>query len=284
MKCSEAQDVLSAYHDGELPEAMRVRVAKHLHRCPDCAQELRGFKKLSHLASGLGTPAAPSHLWSRLEEALDRSADAESLATKSGAAAGRRIFEFPRLAGFAATVLVAIGIGWFIFQGGGRSHNHQHFTADFGHYLVEFRRDPQAAQQFLLAKYENQPVVPEEAIHRVGYRPAVADGLPPEYTLDSTHVMKMPCCTCVQTLCRRPDGSALAVFEHNDDDPRWFGDRPAITASCNGERCCLVELDGRLAASWKRGDRYITLVGVRDLTEVNQMVAWFNERNRSAPH
>lgn len=283
MKCSEVQSLLSAYHDGELPESARLRVESHLERCSTCSEELVAFGRLSQMAAALGNPVPPKHLWSRVEEALDRSATGSHLPKASGLS-GRWRPRAAQLLALAVAVLVAIGVGWFAIQHGGVRSEHHEFAAEFGHYLVEFRHSPDAAQQFLLAKYESQRVAPEEAIHRVGYRPAVAGGLPPGYQIESQYVIKMPCCTCVQTLCRRADGSALVVFEHNDDDPRWFGDRPAITASCNGERCSLIEMEDRLAATWKHGARYITLVGVRDVTEVSQMVAWLDEGKRSAPY
>jgi hypothetical protein len=179
-----------------------------------------------------------------------------------------------------ATVLIAVGAGWFILRHGLHSEHHNHFTAEFGQYLSEFRRDPDAAQQFLLSKYENHRVDPEQATKLVGYRPVIAGGVPPEYKLASTFVMKMPCCTCVQSLCQRSDGSTLAIFEHNDKTPQWFGDRPSITVNCHGRGCSLVELDGSTAVSWKQGDRYITLIGIKTLSEVDRIVAWLYEKKK----
>ena len=89
----------------------------------------------------------------------------------------------------------------------------------------------------------------------------------------------------MQSFCRRGDGSTLVIFEHDDEETtEWFGGRPEITTSCNGERCCLVELDDRIAASWKRGKRHMTLIGVQDVAEVNQMVAWLDEKRRPVPN
>ena len=177
----------------------------------------------------------------------------------------------------AATIFVAAGIGWFTYQSWFAHGEHDNFTAEFGHYLDEFRHDPDTAQQILLAKYTNQLVAPNQASEYIGYRPSVTEGLPAEYTLESTHVIKMPCCICVQSICKRSDGSTLAIFEHDDEElTEWFGDRPSITASCKDKQCCLVELDEQIAASWKRGSRHITLIGARDLEEVNKLVAWLN--------
>ena len=153
--------------------------------------------------------------------------------------------------------------------------HHRHARV-FGHYLEEFQRDPQKAQNILLANYQSEALDTEFAVQKVGYRPAVAAGLPEGYSIESLYVMEMPCCTCVQTLCRRSDGSVLVVFEHDDDQPNWFGGRPGIMANCGGKQCSLVGLDSQLAASWKRGKRHMTIIGARDVAEVDKMVSWLD--------
>lgn len=261
MKCSQVQEMLSAYHDGELDDDAQSQVSDHLAECSRCASELNGFQSLSRVTETLRTPAPPE-MWGRLEDRMDRR---------------RRIFlSHPSVAkGFAlaAMVLLALGVFWFA-NPPGRTPDAHEFASEFETYLDEFDRDPDAAQQMLLTKYENQPVSPDKVGAHVGYRPAVADGLPGGYELVSTHVLKMPCCTCVQSVCRRPDGSTLAVFEHDDDEAAdWFQNRPGITAPCGDKQCCLVEMDERLATTWKRGSRHMTLVGVRDVSEVATLVA-----------
>lgn len=105
--------------------------------------------------------------------------------------------------------------------------------------------------------------------------------MPDGYSVDSTYVMKMPCCTCVQCLCTRSDGSTIAIFEHDDEEAKeWFGDRPEMSANCNGKQCMLVELDDRIAASWKHDKRHFTVVGLRDVAELTNLVAWFDDRKR----
>lgn len=280
MKCSQVQELLSAYCDGELAEDQRSDVSDHLLGCSDCARELAGFERLSNMASTLSTPAPPKQMWSQLEHQLDQQPRTAQRTTES--VHGARTWSFLAL---AATVLAATGIAWSTYQTWFTHGEHDQFTADFGHYLEEFRRDPDTAQQILLAKYEHQLVDPNQAIARVGYRPVVADGLPPGYTLASTHVMTMPCCTCVQSTCKRSDGSTLAVFEHDDEETtEWFGDRPDITARCNDVQCNLVQLDDQIAASWRHGTRHITLIGVRDVGEVSQMVAWLDEKQPLPPN
>jgi hypothetical protein len=104
--------------------------------------------------------------------------------------------------------------------------------------------------------------------------------MPTGYTVESTCVMEMPCCTCVHYNCRRDDGTTLAIFEHDDEEVDWFGDSPVTEEICGGRKCQLVALGDRLAATWQSGEQYITVVGAKDQKEVGELVAWFDERSQ----
>ena len=278
MNCPQVRELLSAYFDGELADDLRLHLSTHLDECPDCRSELAGFKSLSTMADGLSDPPPPAGVWSEIERQLDRPVPAKSVDTP-WYRSSRAVW----LATLAATVLLAGGIGWYALRTQLGHGEQSHATADFADYLNEFQRDPHAAQQMLLANYDGQAMDPAQVIHEVGFRPVVAEGLPEEYAIQSTNVVKMPCCTCVQTVCRRSDGSTLAIFEHDDDHSKWFDNRPGITANCCGTQCCLIELDDHLAASWKRGQRNITLIGVQDVSEVNKLVAWMDTKPQPVP-
>ncbi len=280
MNCSEVQELLSAYYDGEVAADIRTRVSEHLDGCSECAQPIARYEKLSEMATAIDTPAVPERIWSEIEQQLDRkSLEDRPALTPTVDHRRETVSPLSRRLALAAMILVAVGIGWFAYQSRFQ-HDDGHFTAEIGHYLQEFQGDPAAAQQFLLAKYGNQSVDPQQAMQLVGYRPAVADGLPDGYSMESMHVIKMPCCTCVKCLCRRSDGSTIAIFEHDDDElDEWFGDRPERSQICGGKRCSLVELDSRIAVSWKHGKRHITVIGVRDVAEVEQLVTWFDKRS-----
>ncbi len=279
MDCSEVKELLSAYYDDELSSDKRAAMNEHISACNSCARELAGFTRLSAMAKGLTHPAPSAEIWQRLEGRLDVVRDSRSTGPAN---LGRLATSRTRVVGLAvvaATILVVIG--WMGYRAS-QEHDDHGFTLAFGHYLDEFQRDPREAQQWLLAKYEGTPLDAGQAEHAVGYRPAVAGGLPAGYAVETTVVVKMPCCTCVQCLCKRDDGSMLAVFEHDDEETRqWFGERPEISAICHGTRCSLVELDDGIAATWRRGSRYITVIGARDAAEVEQLVAWFDDRSRS---
>ncbi|MFV1965053.1 MAG: hypothetical protein ACC628_06490 [Pirellulaceae bacterium] len=84
----------------------------------------------------------------------------------------------------------------------------------------------------------------------------------------------MPCCVCIETVFRRNDGGKLlAVFEHAEAQPMWFGDGPQIKAYCNGKPTRIVQRDGQLVVSWKQDQRYVTVIGMRDVEEVTRLMA-----------
>lgn len=279
MDCTEVKQLLSAYFDDELASEERIAVAEHLAGCDECSTELAGFERLSDMARGLDTPMPPPQMWSQLERQLEEERGTQRIQLTNRSP--RQYFSVQRLIAVAASLLVAVGLGWLGYSTWIGHDGHDGFTAEMEHYLNEFHRDPATAQQFLLAKYEGQAVDAEQAMSLVGYRPAIADGMPDGYSVETTYVMKMPCCTCVQCLCKRSDGSTIAVFEHVDDEAKeWFGGRPQMSASCGGRQCSLVELDDRIAASWKHDKRHLTVVGLRDVAELTYLVAWFDERKK----
>jgi anti-sigma factor RsiW len=277
--CLAVRELLSAYHDGELSPEMRFAAAKHLAQCEHCTCELEAFGELSNWTHTLAQPASPpADLWPRVEEMLSGAGlPTERRAARFGFAPTKR--HILQLA-IALAAAIAVAVSWFGFRTPS-SHVDEHaMAAVFGEYLDEFRRDPRAAQQVLLSQYDGQLLNAGQVAARLGYRPAIATGLPDGYTLEATYFMKMPCCDCIQCLCRRSDGTVIAIFEHDDEQADWFGDRPTSSTMCNDTRCSLVQLQDRIAASWRRGNRHVTVIGARDTAEVDQLVAWFEGGHR----
>lgn len=287
MDCTATQERLSAYLDGELPTDERDSVAQHLANCPVCAAELAGFERLSELAGELSPLEPPAEVWTRVEQDLHQAGETSPQAaqsvvqprsTQSGLSKS-----VPRILALAVSALAMVGATWFgitTWFVDDDHGDHTEFTQEFGEYLETFHRDPAAAQEFLLAKYKGQRTEPKDAVQLVGYRPVVARGLPSEYSIKSMYVMKMPCCTCVQCLCIREDGTTIVVFEHDDDETKeWFGDRPETKKKFNGKQCSLVQLDEGLAATWKCNGRHITVVGIRDDDESSRLVDWFADQD-----
>jgi len=282
MDCSEVKDLLSSYYDDELPADTRAAVAEHVAGCEECARELEDFSGLSTMAKALTHPESPARIWQQLEEQLH--SEDRAKAKRPTLLDWLRETRKPVMQlGLASAAAILVAIAWLGYGTWYKHRGHAELAVVFGQYLDEFYKDPRAAQQILLAKYEGQAVDVEQAVHAVGYRPVVADGLPDGYTVESTYVMKMPCCTCVKCLCNRGDGTTIAIFEHDDEEADWFGDRREAEAICAGIECSIVALDDRFAVTWRHGERHITVVGVQDTAEVDRLVAWFDDRRQSVP-
>jgi predicted anti-sigma-YlaC factor YlaD len=277
MKCHEAQELLSAYLDEELSGNKRASVAEHIRNCPRCREEVAFFAEMSAAARGMHDPEPPEWLWAGIQTGLDT--DKKRIARR-GPSTEREWFpkKWPvGLLAAAAIVMIATGVVWIAFRTShAPGHDHE-LAADFGEYLEHFAANPDRAQEVLLAKYDGQAVDLLHAAARLGYRPAAAEGLPKNYTLDTVYLLQMPCCTCVQTICRRDDGRVFAIFEHDEEQPVWFGDRPRIETQCNGCPCSVIHTDRGLVASWKANKRQLTVVGAKDLDEIADLMAHFED-------
>ena len=287
MNCLQVQELLSPYYDRESSSDADAAVTQHLASCERCSRELEGFRRLSKMADSLPHPVPPAQLWRAIGEKLDAEEQFPSQAPGLPEQASwiRRTALRGALA-IAAIVLIALG-GWWGYQSWFGNDGHggdAEFASVFGRYLDEFDRDPTAAQQYLVVKYGGEMVDAAQAERTVGYRPAIAGGMPTGYTVESTCVMEMPCCTCVHCNCRRDDGTTLAIFEHDDEEVDWFGDWPVTEKTIGGRKCQLVTLGDRLAATWQSGVRYITVVGAKNQQEIGELVAWFDERNQLRSH
>lgn len=171
--------------------------------------------------------------------------------------------------------MIAIGLGWLVTRSWHPSAHHIGLAADFEDYFEHFAENPATAQNVLLAKYEGGAVDLVQATRHLGYKPAVAVGLPKRYSLVAMYVLKMPCCTCVQSICRRDDGRVFAIFEHDEEQQIGLGDRPRVETQCKGCPCSVVQADRGLVASWKADKRQFTVVGARDLEDVSDLITHF---------
>lgn len=278
MNCSEVQERLSAYFDGELADEEQTVVAAHLEGCASCGEELAVFGKLSEMSAALADPQAPSHLWNDLEAKLDNDQQQKPMPASPPSRSQR----FPtRFLAVAATLLIAVGLGVVGYKMWYSADEHDHLAINFEHYLEEFDKNPEKAQQILLAKYDGRPTTVQQAAAKLRYEPVIAKGLPSGCSLENVYLLDMPCCTCAQAVCRCNAGQHIAVFEHDDDQPVWFGDRPSINCLCDGKPTNIVQIDDRLAATWKQRNRYITVIGARDLEEVTRFVAHLSDSNPS---
>ncbi len=68
MNCTECQDVIHSFLDGELEGTSRVEVQSHLAHCADCSHELADWQtSLSELQRTFPDQAPPAALWDRIQ-------------------------------------------------------------------------------------------------------------------------------------------------------------------------------------------------------------------------
>ncbi len=275
MNCREAQKLLSPRHDDELSPETRVAADAHFDDCSDCATELDAMQRLSLLASTLidrelSDVAPPEHLWSRIQERLDaiqELQDAQEVQPRKKRHPWRR--SSATLFAFAASILfflVASGLGVYFDRQGAASQD------DLADYWQSFESDPVHAQEYLLARYSGRAVSGEQAQRFVGYRTLAAKHAPADIAAVKTYAISMPSCKCIQTVCRRVDGTVLAVFEHRQEQPGWFQGLPRKQIRFGGASCRVAELGGQLAASWRVEGRSVTIVGLRNIEELRRWV------------
>lgn len=275
MNCSEVQESLSSYHDGELSSSLAAEVADHLANCSSCFAELASFSELSDISRRLTNPPVPAEVRDELEEKLreERKRTAVLGRTVSSRVSGKFV-------AIAATIFIAAGLGVVAYQawfaGVEHDHLHNHLAENFGSFLDEFENRPDKAQQILLVNYEGRPTTLREAADVLGYEPVVAKGLPAGCSLEKVYLLKMPCCTCAQVVCRNEKGHSIAIFEHDSDQPMWFGSRPTAERLCHDISTSVVQVGNRFAATWQDGKRFLTIIGAADLDEVTDFVGYYS--------
>ena len=102
---------LSAYCNGELPDAESRRVAGHLLKCGRCRDAYDRVRFGARLAEQLPNLSAPAEMWGDIEALLD--AQSRKPATKA-ARGGWLVNRRPLQWAAAAALLLVIGIGGFI--------------------------------------------------------------------------------------------------------------------------------------------------------------------------
>lgn len=271
MNCPEALNLLSALHDGELSPDLCESVEQHLRECSACAAVRADFNAMSSLARELADPEPPVELWAHLQAKLD--SDSSAPVSIPAGRSWKGLFQNRRraLVTVAATLVAVLGIAVIVHETVDDGHD-IHLAVNFDQFLNEFPKSPERAQALLHANYPSDLVDVDEAAKEVKYRPAVANALPQGYSLDSVHLVRMPCCLCVEAMCTAPDGTRLAVLEHAIDQPVWFGDRPSEQCNCNGRNARLVRFDGQLAATFKSEKRFLTIIGIRDEDELAELM------------
>ncbi|MCX7046882.1 MAG: zf-HC2 domain-containing protein [Candidatus Sumerlaeota bacterium] len=72
MKCEHAKELISPLLDGELDRLKAAEVQAHVSRCPECAEEMEGLRRLSTLYRALPEPQVPADLEQRVWAAIGK--------------------------------------------------------------------------------------------------------------------------------------------------------------------------------------------------------------------
>lgn len=280
MNCSEIQDWLSAYYDNELAPELRSQVDAHLCECVNCSNELAGFDELNSLATRLDTSETPpASVWLAVAQELDESKDIGQVEISENVTSINRTFNNrTSLLKYAVATAAAILFGFIGFQMlFNRDDDHKKMATAMEY--IAANSDAVGITTHLLDKFGGEEISPDSAISLMGYSPIASKGLPVGYSVESIQVLNMPCCKCTQTACRRPDNSRFFIFEHNNEETGWFEHRKKRECNCGGKHCKVVELDNRLAATYKKENRHITMLGVRDEEEIELLVRQFEVKS-----
>src|SRR4051794_1584914 len=104
MDCPTCEAMVDAYLDGELTATESADFERALEACPDCRMRLDSARAVGGLLRELPAEPAPDLLRARIEREL------RSIAGRS---AGARPGERLRWGAMAASLIVALGIGWW---------------------------------------------------------------------------------------------------------------------------------------------------------------------------
>lgn len=272
MNCESARETMSAFYDQELQPDLDAAAREHLHDCPDCAQHLIQFEELSKLAADLRQPEVPAGIWPAIDSLLN--------APRHGGGRSATWLRRYSRAAIAATLFLGVSITLLAYWTWHTTDEHKEMAVIFGRYLDRFDEQPQRAQEVLLMRYDGRLLAPQQAAAEAKFKPNAPDELPQGFSRSGIYVLKMPCCTCTQTIYKDDNGRVLALFEHSDEQRSWFGDRPTITAQCHGKQTCLIQMRDKLAACWKSGTRHLTVVGARDVEQVAELVAFLDAQSQ----
>lgn len=264
MNCQQVIPLLSAFHDGELSGDQADDVVEHLSHCKCCREQLESHEALSGLVRRSPTPKPPAGLVRSVQRAVTRNA------VTSPNSAQRRRWLAAAVA-IAAVLLIASGI-WQIWVTKPTAHDHRQMVTSFNRFLDAYVSGNAEAKGILAKQFHGKVVDVEGASKFLRRRTIAAPTLLARHQVEERFALRMPCCDCVQTNYSCEGQTSLVLFEHTEEQGDWFGSRPQVRTECAGKSCCLVEVGKQLVATWPVDRGFVTVVGVKDLTEMAALV------------
>ena len=168
MKCSDAQERLSAFYDGELSSDARDSMAEHLAECRRCATDYAGFETVTRAVNNSPRANVPAAVWNGISAQLDADQRDEQIegqfvplpqSNKQQSAARA---SWRRLA-LAASILLLVGSAFWVSRGSHSDHDHSaEFVATMDHYLRTLEVTPKVRNSFYWTNTTVKLSIPRE--------------------------------------------------------------------------------------------------------------------------
>lgn len=299
MCCETIEEQLSAYFDGELSDDTSDVIRAHLEYCERCRTEINSFEQIRRHAWCISETNQKAPSWSELAARLD---NAQSFVSPANAASprSRRPVRFNDIfiivVSLAATILIVVWARQPAVQlpQVARSH-HSHdgthaansFAVNYQDMVALQRDDTRLAMSSLSKQYHGREASIEQARRELGHSPSVGLALASGTRLISTQLLKMPNCDCIEgecicghgecncvaSVCERPDGSTFIVVEQCRGQNVNFGELPVQLVHRGNHELHVSQGEQGFAVTWKADRSRMTAFGLRDLDELDQLLA-----------
>lgn len=263
MNCQQAIPLLSAFHDGELAPADQEAIVEHIKSCVDCSRRLKSFQSLSALVQRSPTPQLSDDFSERVEGAL----------LENRGIVNRRDYGYQRRIFAALLTIAAVFAGFLIWNFAWKSErDHHESDLAYEQFLDAYAADKNEATQILVGHYNGKSIDAKEAAQALKRDSVAPPTLLTKHKIANRFLLPMPDCNCVGTVYSQEGSTSFVLFEHEKEHAEWFEKRQMIRTKCGGTSCCLIQLDGTLLATWRANGYYVTVVGIPDVAQLQNLM------------
>ena len=265
MLCDETKELLSRSLDNALPPEESVRLEAHLRDCASCRKERDGLALVGRLLRETPVAALPEDLWNKIEVRLE-----------SAKVLRKPWSPLAKLSAVAALLFLTGLTGWLAHFGSSFPWTSSATVVNLGACLDEMERSGSGGPHYFISQWHGEAVNTNEAARQVTFKLLTPGEPPAGFSLEKTYLLKMQCCTGVQTVYVRKGSEVLALFQHRSGPKVSYGDRPVIETRINGKVREITSYGDRLAASWQTNGTSVALMGAADMEELVSLVAFFD--------